>query len=224
MKLKIIFIYLTFLIFSGCITIYMPTTKIPTAFTQKKDFRLSMELSANFFAAGLAVTPIENVYIHGELANFSGSSFHHNTISSFGVGAYKVIDSTQQIEIQVSIGSANFDYGNPFNGSYYDLTLANGNSKVYSSFISYTFLNRKSQHSLVFNYGLVNVHYNYCNLPSIDKTTQHASHISCFYVAKFRLANHLKLFVSPGINYLSNREKIRYNPISLRFGIEVGLK
>jgi hypothetical protein len=222
MLIRVIVFFSLIFICNGCATIYMPTTKIPTGFTHKNDFTLTGEISPHYFASSFAITPVEHFYLHGEVASFNDNAT--NNIYSYGLGAYKLLDSTDQIEVQVSFGKANFNYGDPIDGSDYELTSAEGNSKIYSCFFSYSSIHPKITNSFVVNVGNISVHYDDCDLKYLIGTTQYSFHLSAFYVAKFRLANNLKAFVAPGFNYLSNGETIRYNPVSLRFGFEIKLR
>jgi len=222
-------VYILILGLFSCRSIYTPTTPNVPLFQNRNEFQFESSIFTNGINAKIAYSPIKHigVLLNGQ-SSYSGQyekpQYHY--YSDGAIGYYLNINKNHVGEIYFGYGSGESNFGDPFNGSEYELTIAKGYyDKLYSQ-INWGFLSKKGN---VFGASvrIADVRYTYIHTPNFGwlngNTYSHFSAEPYFYF-KLKMTKYLSIVNYFGLTLITgNHKTIRTNLLNCGTGIRLNI-
>ncbi len=200
---------------------YLPTTTVPTAFTERNDKSISVSVSPQVAGANIAYSPLKNFYLHSD-GVISADASSYNFLA--GLGAYFSLSPALQIEGNVGYGVGDFDWGDPSNGMSYpsQINIAEGNLDILNSMLSTSYkFNDKYKLSCALVHRRLFINYDRTNFDNGVNTSVNVNVVGAHLINRFRMSNNFNTIIDLGYEF-TNASEYRYahTPIILRIGLE----
>jgi hypothetical protein len=203
----------------GCADIYSPITPNISNFNRKYEFHGEVVGNLNGLNLKSAFSPINHICLQYN-ARFSTS----NNGTELVIGGYNLFTSTGYNQFSFGYGTGKFDYGDPYNGSDFDLTKATGKYKKLFGQLHFIFAtNKKVLNGFCFRIEKVKVSYSDANISDYVGNTYDVILLEPFYTREFQVTKHSSFLIYTGVILNSQSNLIRTSAINIGAGLAVKL-